>query len=98
MILNEDIQNFIEIRFKPTFSFRRLKYNQNKSNVAHCPEVATVETLKIVAVGQSKRESSSKIQTVFKRSKSPKFKNKRIPEVLYHTIYIYIYIYNIWSY
>ena len=72
--------------------FRRLKCNQNKSNVAHCPKVATVETLEIVAVGQSKRESSSKIQTVFKSSKSPKLKNKRIPEVLYH-LYIYIYIY-----
>ena len=72
--------------------FRRLKCNQNKSNVAHCPKVATVETPKIVAVGQSKRESSSKIQTVFKRSKSPKLKNKRIPEVLYHIIYLYILI------
>ena len=63
---------------------RHLNCKQNKNSAGHGPEVATVEALKTAAVGQSKKESSSSIQTVFKRSKNTKLKNKRIPEVLYH--------------
>ena len=61
-----------------------MEKTQIKSNNEQGPEMATVETTKMVAVGKSKNESCLNIKKVFKRSKKSTLKNMRIPEVLYH--------------